>query len=65
MKLWKVYIKTYLSQISYQYNLFVLADNEANMLKEIDNYPVYKLDINAIIEKYELIDLEDKTNRVI
>jgi Zn/Cd-binding protein ZinT len=65
MKLWKVRIKTYLYQIVYHYDLFVLADNEINMLKEVSNYPTYKLDEDAKVKKYELIDLKDKTNRVI
>lgn len=64
MKLWKVRIKTYYFGIRY-YELFILADTESAMLKAVNQYPMVRKDEDAEIDKYEQIDLEDKTNRVL
>lgn len=64
MKLWKVRIKTYYFGNHY-YNLYVLADNESNMLRTVYNHPAYRKDEDAEVEKYEEIDLNDTENRVI
>ena len=62
MRLWKVHIRTYHFGI-YYYDLFVLADNESNMLrtvrKRIEN------DDDAEIEKCEEIDLFHCENRIL
>ena len=64
MKLWRVKIKTYYFGV-YSYELFVLANDEDSMKQTVRNYPPYKKDENAEIEGYELINLEDMTNRVL
>ena len=64
MKLWKVRIKTYYFGIRY-YELFVLADTESAMLRTVNKYPMIRKDEDAEIDKYEQIDLEDETNRVL
>lgn len=64
MKLWKVRIKTYYFGF-YSYELFVLANDEDSMKQTVRNHPTYKKDENAEIEGYELINLEDMTNRVL
>ena len=64
MKLYKVRIKTYYFGIRY-YDLYVLANNESNMLRTVYNHPAYRKDEDAEIEKYEEIDLNDTKNRVI
>ena len=64
MKLWKVRIKTYYFGNRY-YDLYVLADNESNMLRTVYNHPAYRKDEDAEIEKYDEIDLNDTENRVI
>ena len=64
MELWKVIIKTYYLGIRY-YELFVLADSESEMLRTICKHPLFKKDKDAVIDKYEQIDLEDETNRVL
>lgn len=64
MRLWKVHIKTYYFGIRY-YDLFVLANTESNMLRTVYNYPAYRKDEDAEIEKYEEIYLTDETNRVL
>lgn len=64
MKLWKVHIKTYYFGIRY-YDLFVLANNESNMLRTVYSYPTYRNDEDAEIISYEEIDFNDLTNRVL
>lgn len=64
MKLWKVYIKTYLFGIHY-YDLFVLADTESNMLRTVYKHPTYRRDEDAEIVKYEKIDLNNSENRIL
>lgn len=64
MKLWKVHIKTYYFGIRY-YDLFVLANNESNMLRTVYKYPGYRKDEDAEVVKYEEIDFNDLTNRVL
>ena len=64
MKLWKVHIKTYYFGIMY-YDLFVLANNESNMLRTVYNYPTYRKDEDAEIVNYEEIDLNNSENRVL
>lgn len=64
MKLWKVHIKTYYFGIRY-YDLFVLANNESNMLRTVYNYPVYRKDEDAEVVEYEEIDLNNSENRVL
>ena len=64
MKLWKVRIKTYYFGNRY-YDLYVLANNESNMLRTVYNHPAYRKDEDAEIDKYEEIDLNDTENRVI
>lgn len=64
MKLWKVHIKTYHFGV-YYYDLFVLADTESNMLKEVYNYPAYKRDEDAEIVEFEDIDITSNVNRVL
>ena len=64
MKLWKVRIKTYYFGNRY-YDLYVLANNESNMLRTVYNHPAYRKDEDAEVEKYEEIDLDDTENRVI
>ena len=64
MKLYKVRIKTYYFGNRY-YDLYVLANNESNMLRTVYNYPAYRKDEDAEIEKYEEIDLNNTENRVI
>lgn len=64
MKLWKVIIKTYYFGIRY-YELFVLADTESAMLRTVNKHPMIRKDEDAEIDKYEQIDLEDETNRVL
>lgn len=64
MKLWKVRIKTYYLGIRY-YELFVLASGESEMLRTIYKHPLYEKNEDAEIDKYEQIDLEGETNRVL
>ena len=64
MKLWKVTIKTYYFGIRY-YELFILADTESNMLRTVKEHPMVIKDEDAEVDKYEQIDLEDETNRVL
>ena len=64
MKLWRVRIKIYYFGI-HSYELFVLANDEDSMKQTVRNYPLYKKDEDAEIEGYELINLEDMTNRVL
>lgn len=64
MKLWKVRIRTYYFGIRY-YEIFVLASSESEMLRTVYKHPLYKKDEDAEIDKYEQIDLEDETNRVL
>ena len=64
MRLWRVHIKTYYFGIRY-YDLFVLANNESNMLRTVYNYPAYRKDEDAEVMEYEEIDLNDSENRVI
>lgn len=64
MKLWKVRIKTYYFGNRY-YDLYVLANNESNMLRTVYNHPAYRKDEDSEIEKYEEIDLNNTENRVI
>ena len=64
MKLWKVHIKTYYFGIRY-YDLFVLANNESNMLRTVYNYPTYRKDEDAEIVNYEEIELNNTENRVL
>lgn len=64
MKLYKVRIKTYYFGNRY-YDLYVLANNESNMLRTVYNHPAYQKDEDAEIEKYEEIDLNNTENRVI
>lgn len=64
MKLWKVRIRTYYFGICY-YEIFVLASSESEMLRTVYKHPLYKKDEDAEIDKYEQIDLEDETNRVL
>lgn len=64
MRLWRVHIKTYYFGIRY-YDLFVLANNESNMLRTVYNHPAYHKDEDAEIAEYEEIDLNNSENRVI
>ena len=64
MKLWKVHIKTYYFGLRY-YDLFVLANNESNMLRMVYRYPAYRKDEDAEIVEYEEIDLNNSENRVL
>lgn len=64
MKLWKVRIRTYYFGIRY-YEIFVLASSESEMLRTVYKHPLYKKDEDAEVDKYEQIDLEDETNRVL
>lgn len=64
MKIWKALIKTYHFGVVY-YDLFVAADTESNMLRTIYKHPIYWKDGDAEIIKYEQIDLNDETNRVL
>ena len=62
MRLWKVHIKTYYFGIRY-YDLYVLANNESNMLRVV-SHRISK-DDDAEVEHYEEIDLNDTENRVL
>ncbi len=64
MRLWKVHIKTYYFGVRY-YDLFVLANNESNVLRTIYDYPAYKKDEDAEIVRYEEIELNNFENRVL
>ena len=64
MKLWKVHIKTYYFGIR-NYDLFVLADSESNMLKTVYKHPPYSKDEDAEIVEYKEIDLNNSENRVL
>ena len=64
MKLWKVHIRTYYFGIMY-YDLFVLANNESDMLKTVYNHPTYHRDEDAEIVEYKEIDLNNTENRVL
>ena len=64
MKLWKVHIRTYCFGIRY-YDLFVLANNESNMLRTVYAYPSYRKDEDAEIIEYKEIDLNDSENQVL
>lgn len=64
MKLFKVWVRTCLFGIKY-YELFVLANNESNMLRTVYRHPAYKKDEDAEIIKYEEIDLNNSENRVL
>ena len=64
MRLWKVHIKTYHFGVSY-YDLFVLANNESNMLRTIYDYQMYSKDEVSEIVEYKEIDLNDSENRVL
>ena len=64
MKLWKVHIRTYLFGIRY-YDLFVLANNESNMLRTVYNHPLYRNDEDSEIMEYKEIDLNNSENRVL
>ena len=64
MRLWKVHIRTYYFGIRY-YDLFVLADTEDNMLREVYKYPCYSKDEDSEIMEYKEIDLNDSKNRVL
>ena len=63
MKLWKVHIKDYYFG-SYCYDLFVLADTESNMRKQVSNYPAYKRSEDSQIVSYEEILMEGE-NRIL
>lgn len=62
MRLWKVRIKTYYFCNRY-YDLYVLANNESNMLRVVSKR--ISKDDDAEVEHYEEIDLNDTENRVI
>ena len=62
MRLWIVRIKTYYFGIRY-YDLYVLANNESNMLRVVSKR--ISKDDDAEVEKYEEIDLNGTENRVI
>lgn len=64
MKLYKVHIRTYCFGIRY-YDLFVLANNESNMLRTVYNHPLYRNDEDSEIMNYEEIDLNDTNSRVL
>ena len=64
MRLYKVRIKTYNFGIRY-YDLFVLANNESNMLRQVYAYPLYHRDNDAEIVNYEEINLTNTNNRVL
>lgn len=64
MKLWKVHIRTYYFGVMY-YDLFVLANNDSNMLRTVYNHPTYRRDEDAEIVEYEEIDLDNTENRVL
>ena len=62
MKLWKVRIKTYYFGNRY-YDLYVLANNESNMLRVVSKR--ISKDDDAEVEKYEEINLNDTENRIL
>jgi len=64
MKLYKVHIRTYCFGIRY-YDLYVLANNESNMLRTVYNHPLYRNDEDSEIMNYEEIDLNDTNSRVL
>ena len=64
MKLWKVHIKDYYFGTVY-YDLFILAETESDMLREVYKYPSFKKSEDAVIVNYEQINLNDTTNRVL
>ena len=64
MRLYKVHIRTYCFGIRY-YDLFVLANNESNMLRTVYNHPLYRNDEDSEIMNYEEIDLNDTNSRVL
>lgn len=64
MKLWKVHIKDYYFGTVY-YDLFILAETESDMLREVYKYPSFKKSEDARIESYDQINLNDTTNRVL
>ena len=64
MRLYKVHIRTYCFGIRY-YDLYVLANNESNMLRTVYNHPLYRNDEDSEIMNYEEIDLNDTNSRVL
>lgn len=64
MRLWKIHIRTYLFGVHY-YDLFVLANNESNMLRTVYNHPLYRNDEDSEIMNCEEINLNDSENRVL
>lgn len=64
MRLYKVHIRTYCFGLKY-YDLFVLANNESNMLRQVYAHPLYHRDGDAEIVNYEEINLNDTNNRVL
>ena len=63
MKLWKVRIQdSYFGP--YYYDLFVLADTESNMRKQVSNYPPYKKSEDPQIVSCEEILMEGE-NRIL
>lgn len=64
MKLWKVHIRTYRFGVVY-YDLFVLANNESNMLRIVYNHPTYRKDEDSEIMDYKEINLTNSENRVL
>lgn len=62
MKLWKVRIKTYYFGTRY-YDLYVLANNESNMLRVVSKK--ISKDDDAEVDNYEEINLNDTENRII
>ena len=62
MKLFKVHIRTYYFGIRY-YDLFVLANNESNMLRTVS--AKISKDDDAEIMEYKEINLNDFENRVL
>ena len=64
MKLWKVHIRTYSFGVIY-YDLFVLANNESNMLRTVYKHSVYRKDEDSEIMDYKEINLTNSENRVL
>jgi cupin superfamily acireductone dioxygenase involved in methionine salvage len=63
-KLYKLIIKTYTFGVKY-YDLFVLADNESDMLRMVSKYLTEHYDNDPEILTYTEIDLNDNVSKVL
>lgn len=63
-KLYKLIIKTYTFGVKY-YDLFVLADNESDMLRTVSKYLIEHYDNDPEILTYTEIDLNDNVSKVL